>query len=82
MAFVGHGKYVVVVLRVGGSKASDIKFVLQRKPRTGKTWFPTGSIFPNVENVDVAVRELFEEIGLTLTPDDFTMLSNKPGRVS
>jgi hypothetical protein len=27
---------VVVVLHVGGSKASDIKLVLQREPRNGK----------------------------------------------
>ena len=42
MAFVGPGHYVVVVLHVGGSKAYDIKFVLEREPRTGKTWFHAG----------------------------------------
>jgi 8-oxo-dGTP pyrophosphatase MutT (NUDIX family) len=30
---------------------------------------------PNDEHVDAAVRELFEEIGLTLTVDDLTLLS-------
>jgi hypothetical protein len=40
MAFVGHGDYLVAVLHVGGSKASHIKLVLQREPRSGKTWFP------------------------------------------
>jgi 8-oxo-dGTP pyrophosphatase MutT (NUDIX family) len=61
MASLGHGNYFVVVLLVGGSKASGIKLVLQREPRTGKTWFPAGSILPNEAPVDAAVRELFEE---------------------
>jgi hypothetical protein len=47
MASIGHGQYVVVVLYVGGSKAPDIKLVLQREPRTSKTWFLAGSILPN-----------------------------------
>jgi hypothetical protein len=38
MASVGPGRYVVVVLHVGGTKLSDVKLVLQREPRTGKTW--------------------------------------------
>jgi trehalose-6-phosphatase len=42
MEFVEPRNYVVVVRHVGISKASDIKLVLQRKPRTGKTWFPIG----------------------------------------
>jgi hypothetical protein len=37
MAFVGPRRYVVVVLRVGGTKLSDINLVLQRKPLSGKT---------------------------------------------
>jgi 8-oxo-dGTP pyrophosphatase MutT (NUDIX family) len=83
MAFVGGGIYVVVVLIVGGSKVSDIKLVLQREPRTGKTWFHAGSILPpGEEHVDVAVRELHEETSLTLTFDDLTLLSNNPVRVS
>jgi hypothetical protein len=45
MAFVGHDNYVVVVLPVGGSNASDIKPVLQREPRSGKAWFLAGSIY-------------------------------------
>jgi 8-oxo-dGTP pyrophosphatase MutT (NUDIX family) len=65
----------VVVLHVGGSKAFDIKIVLQREPRTGKTWFSAGSIMLNEEHVDAAVRELFQEIGLTLTVDDRTRSS-------
>jgi hypothetical protein len=32
MAYVGPRNYVVVVLHVGGSKASYIKLVLQREP--------------------------------------------------
>jgi 8-oxo-dGTP pyrophosphatase MutT (NUDIX family) len=67
MACVGHGRYVAAVLHVGGTKLSDIKLVLQREPRYGKTWFPTGSVSPNEEHVDAAVRELHEEIGLILT---------------
>jgi hypothetical protein len=39
MASVGLGRYVVLVLRVGGSKLSDVKLVLQREPRSGKTRF-------------------------------------------
>jgi 8-oxo-dGTP pyrophosphatase MutT (NUDIX family) len=78
MASVGLGHYVVVVLHVGGSKASDIKLVLQREPRTGKTWFLAGSILPIEELVDVDIRELLEETGLALTLGDLTMLSDAP----
>jgi 8-oxo-dGTP pyrophosphatase MutT (NUDIX family) len=56
--------------------------VLQREPRTGKTWFPAGSVTGNEEHVDAAVRELHEETGLTLTPDDLTLLSDAPVRVA
>jgi 8-oxo-dGTP pyrophosphatase MutT (NUDIX family) len=82
MVFVGPGNNVVVVLHVGGYKASDIKLVLHRKPRTCKTWSHVGSILPNEELVDADVRELIEETSLTLTPDDLSMLSNNPVRVS
>jgi 8-oxo-dGTP pyrophosphatase MutT (NUDIX family) len=64
MAYVGPSHYVVVVLHVGGSKASDIKLVLHREPRIGKTLCPAGSILPNGEPVDDDVRELLEETGL------------------
>jgi hypothetical protein len=37
MASVGHGRYEVVVLHVGGTKLSNVKLVLQREPRTGNT---------------------------------------------
>jgi 8-oxo-dGTP pyrophosphatase MutT (NUDIX family) len=70
MASVGHGNYVVVVLYVGNSKASYIELVLQPEPRYGRTWFLAGSILPSEEPIDAIVRELFDEIGLTLTPDD------------
>jgi 8-oxo-dGTP pyrophosphatase MutT (NUDIX family) len=70
MASVGPCHYVVVVLHVGGSKASDIKLVLQLEPRYGKTWFLAGSILPNEEHVDADVRELLVETGLTLTCDE------------
>jgi 8-oxo-dGTP pyrophosphatase MutT (NUDIX family) len=76
MASVGPGRYVVVVLRVGGTKLSDVKFMLQREPRTGKTWFPASSVTANEEHVDAAVRELHEETGLILTPDDLTLLGD------
>jgi hypothetical protein len=33
MASVGLGRYVVVVLDVGGSKFADVKLLLQREPR-------------------------------------------------
>jgi ADP-ribose pyrophosphatase YjhB (NUDIX family) len=73
---------VVVVLHVGGTKLSDIKLVLQREPYSSKTWFPAGSVTANEEPVDAAVRELHEEIGLILTPDDLTLLSDVPVRVA
>jgi 8-oxo-dGTP pyrophosphatase MutT (NUDIX family) len=82
MASAGPGHYAVVALHVGGSKASDIKLVFQPKPRTRKTLFLAGSILPNEEHVDVVVRELLEETGLTLTLDDLTMLSDAPVRVA
>jgi 8-oxo-dGTP pyrophosphatase MutT (NUDIX family) len=69
MAFVGPCNYVQVGLHVGGSKASYITLVLQRKPRSKNP----GLILPSEELVDAAVRELFEEIGLTLTVDDLTL---------
>jgi ADP-ribose pyrophosphatase YjhB (NUDIX family) len=71
----------VVVVNVLGSKASDIQYVLQREPRSGKTSFPPGSILSNEKHVDAAGRELFEGIGLILTVDDRTMLSNNQIRV-
>jgi ADP-ribose pyrophosphatase YjhB (NUDIX family) len=82
MAFVGHSRYVVVALHVGGSKASDIKLVLQREPRFGKTWFSTSSILPNEEHADDGVRELHEEMGLMRTLDDLTLFSDAPVRVA
>jgi hypothetical protein len=71
MAFLGPGNYVVVVLLVGGSKAFDIKLVLHREPRNGKTWFHAGSILPNEDHDDEAVCKLFEENGLTMTVHEF-----------
>jgi ADP-ribose pyrophosphatase YjhB (NUDIX family) len=56
--------------------------VLQREPRSGKTWFPAGSVAANEEHVDAAVRELHEETGLILTPDDLTLLSDAHVRVA
>jgi 8-oxo-dGTP pyrophosphatase MutT (NUDIX family) len=76
MASLGPGHYVVLVIHVGGTKLLDLKLVLQREPRSGKTWFPAGSILPNEEHVDVVVRELHEETGLIMTPDDLTLLSD------
>jgi ADP-ribose pyrophosphatase YjhB (NUDIX family) len=73
---------VVVVLHVGGTEISDIKLVLQREPRSGKTWFPDGSVSANEEHVDAAVPELHEETSLILTPDDLTLLSDAPARVT
>jgi 8-oxo-dGTP pyrophosphatase MutT (NUDIX family) len=78
MASLGPGHYVVLVIHVGGTKLLDLKPVLQREPRSGKTWFPVGSILPNEEPVDADVRELHEETGLILTPNDLTLLSDAP----
>jgi ADP-ribose pyrophosphatase YjhB (NUDIX family) len=72
----------VVVLHVGGTKLSDVKLVLQREPRSGKTWFPAGLVAANEELVDAAVCELHEKIGLILTPDDLTLLSDAHVRVA
>jgi hypothetical protein len=58
MASVRPGRYVVVVLHVGGFKLTDIKLVLQREPSSGKTWFPAGSISSNEEHVDATFRKL------------------------
>jgi 8-oxo-dGTP pyrophosphatase MutT (NUDIX family) len=77
----GHGNYVGVVLHVGGSKASDVKLVLQRESRSGKIWFTAGSIVPNEEPFDAAVRELFEGTSLTLIVNDLTLLRNNHVRI-
>jgi hypothetical protein len=61
MASLGPENYVVVVPPIGGSKASDIKVILHREPRTGKTWFLAGLILPNVTPVDAAVCELLRK---------------------
>jgi ADP-ribose pyrophosphatase YjhB (NUDIX family) len=76
MASVGPERYVVVALHVGGTRLSDVKLVLRREPRTGKTWLPAGSITANEGPVDAAVRELHEETCLILTSDDLTLLSD------
>jgi ADP-ribose pyrophosphatase YjhB (NUDIX family) len=73
---------VVVVLHVGGTKLSDVKLVLQREPRTGKTWFPARLVTANEEPLDAAVRELHEETGLIPTPDDLTLFSDAHVRVA
>jgi 8-oxo-dGTP pyrophosphatase MutT (NUDIX family) len=82
MAYVKHGHYVMVVLHVGGSKAFDIKLVLLRKPRTGKTRFVAGSILPNEEPYDDDVRELLQETRLTWSLDYLTLLRDAPVRVA
>jgi 8-oxo-dGTP pyrophosphatase MutT (NUDIX family) len=82
MASVRPGHYVVLIIHVGGTKLSDVKLLLQREPRTGKTWFPAGSVLPNEEHVDAAIRELHEETGPTLTSDYLTLLSDAHVRVS
>jgi 8-oxo-dGTP pyrophosphatase MutT (NUDIX family) len=82
MTSVGPCNYVVVVLPVKGSKALDIKLVLQREPRNGKKWFRAGSILPNEEHVGVAVRELLQETDLTLRHDYLIMLNNNAVLVS
>jgi 8-oxo-dGTP pyrophosphatase MutT (NUDIX family) len=81
MAYFGHGNYVVVVLHVRGSKASIIKLVLEREPRSGKICFLAGSILPNEEPVDATIRELFGQSGLTLIVDGLMLLSNNHVRV-
>jgi hypothetical protein len=81
MASIGHGDYGVIVLHVGDPKASYIKLVLQREPRTSKTRFHIGSILPNEAHIDAAVSDLFEETGLNFTVDDLTVLSGNLVRV-
>jgi hypothetical protein len=82
MACLGPGNYVVILPNVGGSKASYIKLVLKREPRTSKAWFLVGSILSHEEYVDVVVLELHEVTGLTLTLDVLALLSINPARVS
>jgi hypothetical protein len=81
MTSLGFGNYVVDVLSVGGLKASDIKLLLQREPRTGKSWFLAASISPYEKQVDAAVRELLAENGLTLIVLDLTLVSGNHLRV-
>jgi hypothetical protein len=82
MTSLGPGNYVVIVLLVGGSKASDFKLVLQREPRTSKTWCLADLILPNEAPVDDAVREWFEITDLTMTIDYLTRLNGNHIRVS
>jgi ADP-ribose pyrophosphatase YjhB (NUDIX family) len=56
--------------------------VLQREPRSGKTWFPSGSVSANEEPDNAAFRELHEETSLILTPDDLRLLSDAPVQVA
>jgi 8-oxo-dGTP pyrophosphatase MutT (NUDIX family) len=81
MASLGPCDYVMVALHVGGSGALDIKIVLEREPRTGKSLFLAGLDLPNEEDVDASVRETCEETGFTLTIDDLTLLGSNPFRV-
>jgi hypothetical protein len=81
MASVGLGNNVVVVLHVGGTKASGIKLRLKREPRSCKSWFPACNVLPNEEPIDTALRKKFKETGLTLTVDYLTMLSGALVRV-
>jgi ADP-ribose pyrophosphatase YjhB (NUDIX family) len=55
--------------------------VLHREPRNGKTWIFCGSVLPNKEHVDAALRKLFEENSLTFTTDDLTLLIGNHVRV-
>jgi 8-oxo-dGTP pyrophosphatase MutT (NUDIX family) len=80
MAYVRHGNYLVVLLPVGSLNGTDIEFVMQREPRTGQIWFHPDTVLPSEEPVDVAVRELLEETGLTPTADDLTLLCGEDVR--
>jgi hypothetical protein len=70
----------VVVVSVGGSKVLNLKLVLQRGPRSCKTWVLVRSVLPNEALLDTGVCELFEENGLTMTVDDLTLLSGNSVR--
>jgi 8-oxo-dGTP pyrophosphatase MutT (NUDIX family) len=56
--------------------------MLQREPCTCKLWCAAGIVLPNEKHVDAAVRELFEETGLTMTVDNLTLLRGVAVRVS
>jgi ADP-ribose pyrophosphatase YjhB (NUDIX family) len=81
MASVGPGNCVVVVLNVGGTKALDIKLVLQRETQTRKYWVPAGFVLLKSMPLDAVERELFQEAGLIVTVDDLTLLSGAVVRV-
>jgi hypothetical protein len=79
MASLGPGNYVVVVLQVEGSKASNIKLLIQREPRTSTTSFLAGSVLPTQRmSTQMSVSCLRK---LALTVDDLTSLSGNHVRV-
>jgi hypothetical protein len=83
MASVGPGNYVVVVLPVGGTKASPcIKLVLQSEPRPDKRWFLAGTVLLDEGPLDAVVRGLIEETGFAPTVDDLTLLRGAVVRIS
>jgi hypothetical protein len=49
--------------------------VLEREPRSRKTWFLAGSPLHNEEPVVATVREVFEDSGFTVTVDNLTNLT-------
>lgn len=74
--------FVVSVTFVNASR----ELLLVRKRGTAAFMLPGGKVEPGESHVDAAVREVREEIGLTLHPDQLTLLghwsagaANEPG---
>jgi hypothetical protein len=83
MASVGPGNYVVVALHVGGAKASDMKSGVTT--RTSFRYLMVSCRYRFAQRKTCrrgrSHRELLEEIGLTLTVENLTLLTDVAFRV-
>jgi hypothetical protein len=82
MASVGPGHFVVVVLHIGGSKASDIQPFYSVSLALVKLGFLPVQYCLTRSLLMLLFVSYFKETGLTLTVDDSTMLNDAPVRVA